>query len=264
VNPSDLLWSAGIGLLAGLIGGLAGIGGSMVMIPGLFLVFGDDQGHTRQHVYMAAAMVVNVIVSLPATYQHWRAGAMRADLARWLVPTMTAMMVVGVLASNRFDGAALRVMLAGFIALYCTVNIARALRPIPDDERLPERGGPGLLAGIGIATGFVGGLLGIGGGVVMVPALQLLGRVRLRHAIATSALVMCITAAVGASLKLWTLPGHGHTAGEAGWLVLAMSPGAIAGATAGAALVHALPIRVVRVVISVLLIVAAAKLAGLW
>jgi uncharacterized membrane protein YfcA len=259
-----LAWSSLIGLLAGLIGGLAGIGGSMVMIPGLFLVFGDNEGHTRQHLYMGAAMVVNVVVSLPATYQHWRAGAMRADLARWLVPTMTAMMVVGVLASNRFDGEALRVMLAGFIALYCALNIARALRPVPADDRPPERGGPGLLVGIGLATGLVGGLLGIGGGVLMVPALQLLGRVRLRHAIATSSLVMCITAAVGATLKLWTLGPHGHTAGEAGWLVLAMSPGAIAGAMIGAALVHALPIRVVRVVISALLIVAAAKLAGLW
>lgn len=264
MTPQELLWSGAIGLLAGLLGGLAGIGGSMVMLPGLFLVFGDNQEHTRQHLYMAAAMVVNVIVSIPATYQHWRAGAMRRDLAVWLLPTMTVTMVAGVFASNRFEGDALRVMLAGFIALYCVMNIVRAVRPIRGDERPPERGGPGLLVGIGTVTGFVGGLLGIGGGVLMVPALQLLRRVRLRHAIATSSLVMCITAAVGASLKLATLGEHQQSAAEAGWLVLAMSPGAVVGAMVGAALVHALPIRVVRVVISVLLLAAAARLVGIW
>jgi len=264
VTPQDAIWSAVIGLIAGLLGGLAGIGGSMVMLPGLFLVFGDNAEHSRQHLYMAAAMVVNVVVSIPATYQHWRAGAMRRDLAEWLLPTMTATMVAGVFASNRFEGDALRIMLAVFITAYCITNIIRAVRPIPGDDRPPERGGAGLLIGIGSITGFIGGLLGIGGGVLMVPALQLLRRVRLRHAIATSSLVMCITAAVGAALKLMTLDQHGHTPTEAWWLVLAMSPGAIAGAMIGAALVHALPIRIVRVLISALLMVAAAKLAGLW
>jgi uncharacterized membrane protein YfcA len=264
VTPEDALWSAAIGLLAGLLGGLAGIGGSMVMLPGLFLIFGDNAEHTKQHLYMAAAMVVNIVVSIPATYQHWKAGAMRGDLAGWLLPTMTATMVAGVFASNRFEGDWLRLMLAAFIAAYCVTNIVRVLRPVPADDRPAERTGPGLLIGIGSVTGFVGGLLGIGGGVLMVPALQLLARVRLRHAIATSSLVMCVTAAVGSGLKLATLGEHGELATEAWWLVLAMSPGAIVGAMIGASLVHWLPVRVIRVAISVLLMVAAAKLAGLW
>lgn len=264
MTPEDAVWTLAIGLLAGLLGGLAGIGGSMVMLPGLFLVFGDNAEHTRQHLYMAAAMAVNVVVAIPATYQHWKAGAMRRDLAVWLLPTMTVMMVVGVLASNRFQGDWLRIMLAVFIGAYCMTNIIRIVRPVPSENRPPERCGAGLLIGIGLVTGLVGGLLGIGGGVLMVPALQLLARVRLRHAIATSSLVMCITAAVGATLKLMTLGEHGHTMDEAWWLALAMSPGAIAGAMIGAMLVHRMPVRAIRAVISALLLVAAAKLAGLW
>lgn len=264
MTPEAALISAAIGLVAGILGGLAGIGGSMVMIPGLFLVFGDNPDHTNQHVFMAAAMVVNVVVSIPATYRHSRAGAVRMDLAKHLLPSMSATIVAGVLVSDQVNGQTLRRLLAAFIAGYCLLNAYRAVRPRPAGERPSERTHPGLLVGVGGATGFIGGLLGIGGGVLMVPALQVLARVRLREAIATSSLVMCVTAAVGSGLKLWTLEEHGRSAAEAWMLALAMSPGAIVGALAGASLTHRLPLRMVRILISVLLLGAAAKLAGVF
>jgi uncharacterized protein len=258
------LWSVAIGLAAGLLGGLAGIGGSMVMIPALFLVFGDNSDHTNQHVFMAAAMAVNVVVAIPATYRHSKAGAVRMDLAKYLLPSMAATIVAGVLVSDRVSGLTLRWLLAVFIAGYCILNLYRAVRPRPTAGRPPERTHPALLVSVGGATGFVGGLLGIGGGVLMVPAMQVLARVRLREAIATSSMVMCVTAAIGSGLKLSTLSEHGRSAAEAGLLALAMSPGAIVGALVGATLTHRLPLRAVRVLISILLLGAAAKLAGVF
>lgn len=263
MNPEQALFAAIIGLVAGLIGGLAGIGGSMVMLPGLAIVFGfaGDPEHTRQHVYQAAAMCVNVLVALPATVQHGRAGAVRRDLVAGLLPAMCAGIVAGVLVSNLVPGAALKLLLAVFITGYALINIYRAARPRPVVDGAPEAPPRGVVPLIGGAAGVVGGVLGLGGGVVTVPLLNTVGRVRLRQAIAASSAAMCISAAIGAAIKLWTLGGHGRAPAEALWLTLAMGPMAVAGALVGARLAHALPLRAVRLSISVLLLLAAARMA---
>ncbi len=257
------LLAAFIGLVAGVIGGLAGIGGSMVMLPGLAIVFGfpGDPGHTRQHAYQAAAMCVNVFVALPATIEHARAGAVRRDLVIGLLPAMCLGILVGVLISNFVPGEALKNLLAIFIGAYCLVNLYRVLRPRKPGDGEHDAPRRTTLAAIGSAAGMVGGILGLGGGVVTVPLLNLVGRVRLRHAIAASSATMCISAAIGAALKLGTLPLHGQPIREALWLTLAMGPMAVAGALIGARLAHTLPLRAVRLAISILLLIAAARMA---
>lgn len=258
----QVLEAAAIGLAAGLIGGLAGVGGSLVMIPGLALVFGyADESHREQHLYMAAAMAVNVLVSIPATLRHIRAGAVRRELTMRLMPPMIAAIIVGVLISDRVNGAILKQLLALFIAGYCTLSIYRVFRPRQEANRPPERIGPARIGAIGGFAGLCAGLLGIGGGGIIVPALQVFSNVRLRHAIGASSAVMVVTATIGASLKLGTLRLHAFTIREALALILALAPGAIIGGWLGAHLAHHLPLRIVRLVVSILLIMIAVRLA---
>ncbi len=235
----------------------------MVMLPGLAIVFGfrNDPEHTRQHVYQAAAMCVNVLVALPATVQHARAGAVRRDLVIALLPSMCVGIIVGVLISNQVPGEYLKLFLAIFIAAYCIVNFYFVARPRKNPP--PESAHPrtALATAIGAAAGLVGGVLGLGGGVVTVPLLNTIGRVRLRQSIAASSAAMCVSALVGSIIKLGTLHEHGRAISEALWLAVAMGPLAIAGALVGARLAHALPLRAVRLAISVLLLLAAARMA---
>ena len=252
--------AAGLGLAAGVVGGMAGIGGSLIMLPGLALLLGyHDAAHSEQHVYMAAAMAVNVMVASPATLRHARAGAVRIDLVRVLMPAMIVAIIVGVLISNRVSGGLLKLLLAAFIAAYCAWNIQRLVRSKPDRETGGTASMP-VVAGIGAGAGFAGGLLGIGGGAVVVPALQLLARVPLRQALGTSNAAMVGSALVGALLKFTTLSQHGRSWTEAALLAGAMAPGAILGGTAGATLAQTLPIRMVRLVVSILLLLVAARL----
>lgn len=251
-----------IGLVAGLVGGMAGIGGSLVMLPALGLLLGyDEPQRSVQHVYMAAAMVVNVLVALPATLQHARAGNVKRELVRYVLPTMAVAIIVGVLLSETFDGRRLVHVLAAFIVAYSLVNVFAAVRGRAERDWRGARGGPGALSGVGAIGGFFAGLLGIGGGVVMVPLLQMLCRVPLRAAVGTSSAVMCISAAIGGSLKLWGVPSHGHSISEALILAAAMAPTAIVGGLSGAKLANRLPVRSLRLVVSLLLAVAAARLA---
>ena len=135
-------------------------------------------------------------------------------------------------------------------------------RPEPPNGQ--DRPHAALLIGIGTVAGFFGGVLGLGGGVLMVPLLQLVARVPLREAIGTSAAVMVLTSVVGAALKTATLPSHDAAITDGLALALAMAPGAIVGSLLGSALTHSLPIHAVRGAITLLLLASAAKLAGLF
>jgi uncharacterized membrane protein YfcA len=106
----------------------------------------------------------------------------------------------------------------------------------------------------------VGGLLGLGGGVLLVPMLQMLCRVPLRNSIATSSAVICMTAVIGAGSKMASLNALGQSPRHALVLALLMAPTAVLGGHVGAHLTHALPIRVVRALITVLLMFMAVRL----
>jgi hypothetical protein len=277
MNAAELLPIAAIGLGAGVLGGLAGVGGSMLILPALGLILGYPDPKGSHHLYMAAAMATNLVVSIPAAWRHWHAGAVRTDLVGTLVVATGSSLAAGVVISNRVSGWSLMLMLAGFQVCYCAWTLWLVARGLPEPGPEGERVTRGRLVGSAGATGLTAGLLGLGGGVLQVPLLQVLCGLRLRQAIGTSSAVICLTAVVGAGLKLWALPGLVQTAGSASAvgraleLAAMMTPGAVIGALLGATLTHKLPLAAVRVLIVTLLLASAATLvtrggraAGWW
>jgi uncharacterized membrane protein YfcA len=258
--PDKALIDLGIGILGGVVGGLAGIGGSIVMLPALALFHGyDTPDKNRHHVYMAASMVANIAVSLSATLQHRRKKATRNDLMAVLAPSMCVGIVLGVFASSQSPGKWAVYGLAAFIWAYCAYVGVTLVRKLPQ----PPEGSPTpawwKLAAIGVATGVLAGFLGVGGGILLVPLLQISG-LPLRHAIAGSASVMWISATIGAGTKLWLLPGQGLSVTDAVAIAAPMSLGAVAGAWFGAWLSHKLKVPALKVVIIVVLALAAVRL----
>lgn len=279
-----------LGLFAGLTGGMLGVGGSTVILPGLAVIFGP-----AQHLYQAAAMIVNVVVSAPAAVKHGRAGAIRPEVLRWLLPAALAGVIAGVMASNLAvfggveGGQRLARCLAVFLLYAAAYNAWKVIKTGPSavakptptqagtptatqhaeafpDGHLPPPPAARTLA-IGLAMGLTAGLLGIGGGAVAVPLQQLLLKLPLRQAIANSSCVICVSATVGAALKNATLPGHPgvdgaalHLASGLG-LAAVLAPTAFVGGRLGAGLTHRLPLRGVRIAFVVLLLVAAWKMA---
>ncbi|MBL8756921.1 MAG: sulfite exporter TauE/SafE family protein [Phycisphaerae bacterium] len=261
-----------IGLGAGVLGGLAGVGGSILILPSLGVLFGYPRASSH-HGYMASAMTVNLIVAIPAALRHHRAGAIRHDLLGRLIPATAITLAGGVIASNFFQGWQLQLLLALGLVLYCLRLLREAVRDLPEHLQGPgsERVTTPRLVASASATGFTAGLLGLGGGVLQVPLLQSLCGVPLRQAIATSSAVICLTAVVGAVLKLVTLPGEGEPVGDALIRAAAMAPTAILGAHLGASLTHRLHLHWVRIAIAVMLLVSAYRLgldggrmAGWW
>ncbi|RMH28815.1 MAG: sulfite exporter TauE/SafE family protein [Planctomycetota bacterium] len=262
LHLTEIVITALVGLAAGTLGGMLGIGGSIIMIPALALLF-PGRGPDAQHLFQAAAMAVNVAVSLPAAIRHARAGAVRRAVLMWLLPAGLAFILLGVWLSNQLDGGTLRRIFAAFLLYLAAQEIVRVYRKSPDHNEAAARVTPARAGTVGAVLGSAAGLLGIGGGILAVPLAQRLCRLPLRQAIAASSATMCMTAGVGAAVKIGTLPMHHQAPADALILAAALSPTAIAGAWVGASLTHRMPIHAMRGALAVLLLLAAWRMSGL-
>lgn len=275
-QPETLAFIVLIGMVAGTLGGLLGVGGSVVMIPALALLFGTGD---NQHLYQASAMTANLAVALPAAVRHRRAGALCPSVLRWMLPIAVATIVLGVLLSNlpifrdQAGGLWLGRVLAVFLIYVTVMNIQKLRQPKTnrDQESLDQaRITPVRSGSVGTVMGTVAGLLGIGGGALAVPLQQALIKLPLRNAIANSSFVMVFSAGIGATLKLATLDQHYASAGS-GWaawqtalmLSTILAPSAIIGAGLGAKLTHTLPLTYVRTAFVLLMVAAAVKMAAI-
>ncbi|MFM9957828.1 MAG: sulfite exporter TauE/SafE family protein [Phycisphaerales bacterium] len=252
-----------IGLTAGILGGLAGLGGSIIMIPAMAILF-HGREFDNQHLFQAAAMAVNVCVSIPAALRHQRAGLIRADLFRGMLPATAVTIVLGVFFSNTIDAKLLERCFAAFIVVVALHTFWTAVARRPEPDAADARVTPPRSAAVGGVMGLFAGVLGVGGGIVAVPMARTLCRLPLKQCIAASAAVMGLTSAFGAAIKLLTLPDHGFTPWKGLLLAATLAPTAILGGYVGAGLTRALPILWVRLVLATLLLASSAKMVGLW
>ena len=250
-----------IGLITGVVGALLGLGGSIILIPALNQVFG-----AHQHLHQACAMILNFVVVTAAVYGHRKAGVLRYDILKSTIPAAICGVIVGVELSEMrlFDGAQQRFLTALFgVFLLCAAgfNLKRVIRPstVVGDEASSAVAVPlwKALVFVGAPTGLLSGLLGVGGGIIAVPAQQLFLRVGLRQAIANSAATICGLSLVGALAKnyhWWT--NHGEDPFAPLMIAMWVVPGAVLGGRIGSKLTHVLPTRWIGGSLVVVLVIA--------
>ena len=260
-----------IGLFTGVVGGLLGVGGSIVMIPAMTEVLGPDQ-----HLYQAAAMIVNFFVVVPAVYQHRKAGAIDIATVKRLVPLAMIAVVCGVALSELaiFSGAGeryLRALFGGFLLLIVLRDLWSLVRNRLSNQNSqgaatagPEMSNPGhgwrRAAAVAVPTGLVAGLFGIGGGVLAVPLQRRLLGIPIRNAIANSAAVIVATSVIGGSVKNYAVIVDGLDPYRTFVLAAALIPTAILGSLFGSRLTHRLPVKAIKTGFLVLLAVAAIRM----
>jgi uncharacterized membrane protein YfcA len=192
-RPRDarfFLGCVGIGLLAGLLSGLFGVGGGTVIVPLLVLALAFDQRLAAGT--SLAAIVPTAAVGVVSYALHdavaWIPGLLLAagavvgaQVGTWLLP--------------RLSITFLRWAFVGFLVLV----IVSLFVVIPSREAtldLTVLSGIGLVV-LGVVTGIVAGLIGVGGGIIVVPALMVLFGTSDLIAKGTSLLMMIPTAVSG-------------------------------------------------------------------
>ncbi len=112
----------------------------------------------------------------------------------------------------------------------------------------------GLLV-VGFAAGMAGGLLGVGGGILFVPALVVFAGLSQIEAVATSLVAVVLVGLVGT----WRQHGYGNVRLRDGLIIGVLSP---AGVLAGAVLANAVPERALELSFAALQLLVAWQLAG--
>ncbi len=266
---TDAIFLAILGLVSGITGGLLGIGGSVILLPALAIAFAHRHPPEYQHIYQAAAMIMNFFVAFPATISHYKKQMILWPIVKWIIPAALAGILIGVACSNLpvFMGQGsihLKHMLGAFLLYVLGYNLYRLikrnkLQDITNEQALKISPLRSMLV-VGFPMGYLAGLLGIGGGALCVPLQQVFLKMPLPRAIANSATtIMCISI-FGAIYKNITIPAS--IGGVTASLKLAslVVPTSIIGGYLGAKLTYLLPRNIVRIFFCCLMLYAGIKL----
>lgn len=251
-----------VGVLAGILGSILGIGGGIILTPFLTLVMGLDIQYA-----IAASIVCVIATSSGATIAYLKDDMLNLRVAMFLEIATTIGAIVGALLSGVVPTGFLFILFGGFL-LFSVLNMIQKLRGKTDKtinksvgDSLAEKlklngsyydkvldkqinyqvekvpGGFAMMFGAGIASG----LLGIGSGVFKVTAMDTIMKMPLKPSSATSNLMMGVTAAASAMVYFFSgaiLPQ----------IAAPLALGVLVGATVGSRIMTRLKPIVIRMI----------------
>jgi uncharacterized membrane protein YfcA len=192
-----------VGLVAGFLAGLFGVGGGILIVPSLVLVL-----HMRQRLAHGTSLAAIVPIAIAGVL-----GFALDDAVDWPVALLLILgAAVGAVIGTRLL-ASLPSRVLGYV--FVTLMVVTAIRLVLDSSDaaggtevtgfgdLGVAAAIGLVA-IGVLSGILAGLLGVGGGIIMVPAQVLLFSIPTAVAKGTSLAVIVATALVGTARNLAT------------------------------------------------------------
>jgi len=192
------------GVIAGILAGLLGVGGGIVIVPVLFIVFDilDIPDVVAMHIAIATSLATIIPTSISSARAHHKRGSIDWDLAKSWVPLMFVGALIGGILSKYLASSSLT-LIFGVIALLVAVNMA-----LPKAIVLAQNLPTGVLAR-GVLPWFIGtfsALMGIGGGTLSVPILSAFSK-PIHQAVGTAStfgLVIAIPAVLGFIWSGWS------------------------------------------------------------
>jgi uncharacterized membrane protein YfcA len=194
-----------IGLIAGIGSALLGIGGGLVMVP--LMVF---RLHIRQHRAVGTSLAVMLPTVLVAAIRYQMLSVQKHEagfnpgVILWLAVGGVLGAQIGATIANLLNAKQLRSVFGWFVAATGVYMTAKAwLAPQVGAMVLTLDFAHGLaMVGVGVLVGLISGLMGVGGGLVMVPALALLMGYQQRYAQGVS-LAVIIPVSISGALVHW-------------------------------------------------------------
>ena len=234
-------------LVVSTYGTVIGAGGGFILIPGLVLLF-DMNGVQA----VGTGTVTLLAAGSTGAINYDRVGLVHRHAAGWLaMGSVPAALLCAWFVADRID-ADLFTSALGFVLIALAIFVVLAPHSTTDDEEISEpRRGRLALGGLGV--GVLSGTFAVGGGLLTVPHLTSVQKLRPHRAAATTSATAMLASLAGAT---------GHTiAGNVVWSHAALlATGAIVGSTLGARLAGRLPARAVLIGLATGLIAAGASL----
>ena len=255
------------GVVVGFASGLLGVGGGFIMTPVQYMIF-TDMGIPAD-IAIKLAFGTNLLVILPmtlsGTWRHSKKGAVWWQAAIVMGSCSLIAGFVGATIATHLPGTALRLTF-GIITLLTGIRMLTAKLPAIEEE---PQANPWVWAAWAIPIGILSGILGLGGGILVVPVMVLALRFKMHTDVATSLAMVIFTSIGGVTgyiingLGVPDLPtyslGYVHLPS---WFILSAS--SIAMAQVGAITAHKLPAKQLRYIFIALMLYMGLKMLGVF
>ena len=263
----DIVILVATGAFAGLAGGMLGLGGAFIMTPLQVMVYtrmglGSDLAVKTA---FGTSLLVVMTTAISGAWRHHKQGAVRWKLALVMGFSGLIFGLIGSLLTSHISGSTLKIAF-GAIALVAGARMVLNLKE-PEDTGFVNK--PWLWAVWAMPIGLLSGILGVGGGVLMVPVMVVILKLKMRDAAANSLAVMIITSIGGIVGYIITGIGvPGRLSGSLGyldlksWLLLAV-PAAVM-AQLGALAAHRLSRKWLTYIFIVLLLYIGLHMIGVF
>jgi uncharacterized protein len=194
-----LLSSIATGLGAGVVAGLFGVGGGVIIVPALLLLFHLVDLPTTHLMQMAVgtSLATIVITNLMATFKQQRRQSVNWLAVGYYTPGVLCGAWLGAQIAVRLDGGLLQTLFGIFLLMVGFKMIKSSSKKQQEDKPISLRRLSSTI--ISIIIGAVSSLFGIGGGSLSVPALTLIARLPIRIAVGSSSAIGIFLAISGAS-----------------------------------------------------------------
>ncbi|MGB1111348.1 MAG: sulfite exporter TauE/SafE family protein [Gammaproteobacteria bacterium] len=257
----DVILLLAAGAVAGLIAGLFGVGGGLVIVPVLVLLF-EAQGMDPaflMRIALGTSLATIVVTGASSAWSHHKKGAVDWSLFKRIAPAIIIGTLIGALLADFLSGTVLGIIFASFLFII-SIKFATGAKPAAQKPL------PGTLV-LNLGGGFIGlisALVGIGGGSMSVPYFSWYS-VPIKRAVATSSALGVPIAVFGAiGYIIGGLDETGLPDATLGYIHLPAF-GAIVltssfMAPVGAKLAHALPDKALRLAFAAFLFAMACRM----
>ena len=258
-----------IGLAAGMIGSIAGLGGGLFFVPALLIIGNLYQpGSVTPQVAAATSLIVIAVTALASTISYIKQKKVDMQSALLFCIGSAPGAIVGVYLNTLLETEQFSLLFGLFqLCMFFLIMVKDRLKPkrlhwevnrtFVDNEGREWEYGYSRWAAILVAffVGISSSLFGVGGGVLMVPAMMVLFRFPPHLAAATSMSVIFFSAVVGSATNVL----HDHI----DWLYAAMlAPGAWAGGKLGAYAASKMKGKTIVLVLRILILGVAIQMIG--
>jgi uncharacterized membrane protein YfcA len=235
-----------IGILAGLFGGITGGGGGIISIPLMVGIMKLDQ-HTAHGV----SLVALVFTGLAGAVVYSINGSVDFISSMLMAATAVVFARMGAHTAHSLSEWLLK---RAFGAYMIFIALLMLLKPYLTTQQGPATGPTVavILLITGLVAGFASGMMGVGGGAIMIPAMVLLAGFDQHVAQGTALLVMVPAGSVGAYTH-WRL---GNVKTSVLWGIV---PGVLVGTVIGGTVAHGLSDGTLRSVFAALLILTGVR-----
>ena len=262
------------GLSAGFAAGLLGIGGGVIFTPVLLYYFRSVgvAESVLAELTIGSGLFCTLVTALASTYHHYREAsvALRVALVVGGFSAVAVFLIVRFVTTQPWYSSTVLELIFGVLLLWVAGRMVWAT-PSEEEEQAARENGRRqnllLLAGTGLTAGGIAAAVGVGGGIVLVPAYRNILRIPMRLTVGTSSATIVFISLAGVlnyMLMGWgapELPASAFGYVDAGRAALLALPSALS-AQWGAAVAHRVNTRYLRWTFAALAVFVAVRMAG--